>query len=142
MKQLIAILVLALMPAVLHAGNQETIEELKARANAADGKKHVELCVDVAKRQLKAADAAYTAGNNEQARAALADVVQYGLKAAGAAVATRKRMKHTEIDLRRIDQRLDAIRKSLDTDERPPVAEAYQKLEAARSELLNAMFRK
>ncbi len=141
MKPTIAILVLVLLPVALCA-KEETIESLKARADAAKGKEQVELCTEVAQRQLKAADAAYTAGNNGAARVALADVVSYGLRAAKTAVETRKRMKHTEIDLRRINERLDNIRKSLDVDERPPVADAYQKLESARSELLNAMFRK
>lgn len=142
MKQIVAILILALLPLGLRADKPETIESLKARADAAEGKLQVELCTKVAEQQLKTADAAYTAGNSAQAQAALADILSYGVKAAKVSAATGKRMKQTEIALRRIDERLEAIRKSLDTDDRPPVADAVQKLEAARTELLNAMFRK
>ena len=77
-----------------------------------------------------------------EAQAALADVVNYGVKAAQISGATGKRMKQTEIAMRKISARLEAIRKTLDVDDRPMLAEAVQKLDAARSELLNRMFRK
>ena len=51
-------------------------------------------------------------------------------------------MKQTEIAMRKMSRRLEAIRKTLEVDDRPPVGEAIQKLESARSELLNRMFRK
>jgi hypothetical protein len=37
---------------------------------------------------------------------------------------------------------MESIRKTLEVDDRPAVAEAIQKIENARSELLNRMFRK
>jgi predicted DNA-binding helix-hairpin-helix protein len=142
MKRMLAVLIVASLSLALRADTQETIASLKARADAAQGKQQVEVCTEVAQWQAKTLDTAYTDGNIQQAQTALADVVNYGVKAAKAAVETRKRMKQTEIALRRIGERLETIRKTLDLDDRPPVADAVQKLEAARSDLLAAMFRK
>lgn len=143
MKQSVTILFLLLLPLAILADKQpETLESLKARANAAQGKQQVELLTKVAEQELKAANAAYAQGNAEQAQRLLAELVDYGTRAAKAASATGKRMKQTEIALRQIGDELEALRKSLDTDDRPPVADAIQKLEAARTNLLNTMFRK
>ncbi len=143
MTHRLAIWTLILLPLLAWADKQpETVESLKARAEAAQGKQQVELYTKIAEQQFKVASAAYEHGDTKQAQAALADVVNYGVKAARAAATTGKRMKQTEISLRRITDQLENIRKSVDTDERPPVADAIQKLESARTDLLNSMFRK
>jgi hypothetical protein len=120
---------------------KETLEQLKARAQSAEGKHEIELATEIAERQVKATDEAYSAGNVEQAQAALTDVVEYGVRAAKEATNTGKRMKQTEIALRKISDRLDSIGKSIDVDSRPPVEDARRKLEAARNDLLFRMFK-
>ena len=47
-----------------------------------------------------------------------------------------------DLALRRIGQRLEIIGKTLDSDDRPPVDDAVQKLDSARTDLLQTMFRK
>jgi hypothetical protein len=126
----------------LASSKQDSIESLKARAEQANPKDQVDLCTHIAERQLDTLDKAYNEGNIMQARAALADVQGYGVKAAEMSRQTGKHMKQTEIALRKMAGRLEAIRKTLDVDDRPPVGEAVQKLEAARSELLTTMFKK
>jgi hypothetical protein len=141
--QKLLIIVVVLLSALAWASDKlEPIESLKARADQAQPKDQVELFTHIAERQLDSLDKAYNGGTVQEARAALADVVTYGVRAAQASGATGKRMKQTEIAMRKISIRLEAIRKTLDLDDRPPVADAVQKLEAARSELLNRMFRK
>jgi hypothetical protein len=140
--QKLSIVVLVLLSALVLADTQEAVESLKARAQNAQPKDQVELCTRIAERQLEALDKAYSGGTVQQAQAALSDVVTYGVKAAQASSATGKRMKPTEIAMRKMSLRLEAIRKTLDIDDRPPVGEAIQKLEAARTALLNRMFRK
>jgi hypothetical protein len=141
MKKL-SIVVLVLLSALALADKQESVESLKARARNAQPKDQVELCTRIAERQLEALDKAYNGGTAKDAQAALSDVVSYGVKAAQASSETGKRMKNTEIAMRKMSLRLEAIRKTLDIDDRPPVGEAIQKLETARTELLNRMFRK
>jgi hypothetical protein len=141
MKKLL-IVVLVLLSALALADKEEPVESLKARAEQAHPKDQVELCTRIAERQLDALDKAYNDGTVQEAQAALSDVVRYGVKAAQVSGETGKRMKNTEIAMRKMSLRLEAIRKTLDIDDRPPVGEAIQQLEAARTELLNRMFRK
>jgi hypothetical protein len=139
----ILIIVVALLSALAWAfGQPESIEALKARAAQAQPRDQVELFTRIAERQLDFLDKAFDGGTVQQTQAALADVVTFGVKAAQASSESGKRMKQTEIALRKMTGRLEAIRKTLAVDDRPPVAEAIQKLDTARSELLNRMFKK
>ena len=142
MKKLLIIVVVLLSALAWASGQQESIEALKARADQAPPKDQVELFTHIAERQLDSLDKAYNGGTVREAQAALADVVTYGVKAAQVSSATGKRMKQTEIAMRKISSRLEAIRKTLDVDDRPPLADAIQRIETARTELLNRMFRK
>ena len=142
MQKLLIIVVVLLSALAWASDQQESIESLKARADQAEPKDQVELFTHIAERQLNSLDKAYNGGTVREAQAALADVVTYAVKAAQVSSATGKRMKQTEIAMRKISGRLEAIRKTLEVDDRPPLAAATQKLETARSELLNRMFRK
>ncbi len=134
-------LVIAVVLGAVASDNKDTVEQLKARAQSEKGKHLIELSVEIADRQLKTTDEAYAAGNVDQAQAALADVVEYGVRAARESTNTGKRMKQTEIALRKISDRLGEISRSVDVDSRPPVKDAIQKLEAARNDLLFRMFK-
>jgi len=142
MRKLLIIVVVLLAALAGASDKQESIESLKARADQAHPKQQVELFTRIAERQLDSVDHAYNGGTVRDAREALADVVTYSVKAAHVASGSGKRMKQTEIALRKISERLEAIRKTLEVDDRPPLADAIQKIESARSELLNRMFRK
>jgi len=142
MKKLLIIVVVLLSALAWAFDKQESIESLKARADQAQPKDQVDLFTRIAERQLDSLDKAFNGGTVRQAQAALADVITYSVKAAQVSGATGKRMKQTEIAMRKISGRLEAIRKTLEVDDRPPLADAVQKLDAARSELLNRMFRK
>lgn len=141
MKRLAAIALIVSATLATASDKKDTLEQLKARAESAAGKHEIELSVEIADRQLKATDEAYSAGDVDKAQAALNDVVEYGVRAAKEATNTGKRMKQTEIALRKISDRLDEIGKSVDVDSRPPVKEAIRKLEAARNDLLFRMFK-
>jgi hypothetical protein len=140
MKKLLIIVLMVL--AAIALADDDAVETLKARVDRVNPKDQVELCTKIAERQIDALDKAYNEGNIQHAQAALTDIVNYGVKAADTSSQTGKRMKNTEITMRRMTARLEAIRKTLDIDDRPPVGDAIQKLETARTELLNRMFRK
>jgi competence protein ComGC len=142
MRKLLMIVVMLLTALAWASDKEESIEALKARASQAQTKDQVELFTHIAERQLDSVDKAYNGGTVQEAQAALVDVVSYGVKAAQVSGASGKRMKQTEIAMRKVVSRLEAIRKTLEVDDRPPLADAVQKLETARSELLNRMFRK
>ena len=142
MRRLLIVVLVLFSVALLADKKEESVESLKARAATAHPKDQVELCTKIAERQLDALDKAYNGGTVQEAQLALADVVTYGVKAAEVSGETGKRMKNTEIAMRKMSGRLEAIRRTLDVDDRPPVADAIQRLETARTELLNRMFRK
>jgi hypothetical protein len=141
MKSL-SLLILLLSCAALAADKQESVESMKARFENASPKDRVELALKIAEHQVASMDKAYTDGNVDEGRAALADVQAYGVQAAETSASTGKRMKQTEIELRKMNVRLENIRRTLSVDDRGPVGEAIQKIDAARNELLNRMFRK
>ena len=118
-----------------------TIAELKARFESAKPKDQIELAVVIAERQLAVCQEEFGAGMNDKAQAALEDVQTYGVRAAKLATSTGKRMKKTEIGLRKISDRLEEMAKSLDLELRPPVQEAHKQLEIARNDLLLRMFK-
>jgi hypothetical protein len=119
---------------------QRTIAELKQRAMAARPSEQPKLFLDIAERQLKTVDDAYRGGYIEQGHAALEDVAAYCEQAGVAATTTRKYLKQTEIRIRDMSRRLEALRQLLSFDDREPLARAIARMEKVRSDLLNAMF--
>ena len=142
MRRILAVLIVVVAAIAVFADSKtETIEQLKARAEQAKPADQVKLFMEIAQRQLAAADKAYQAGDADTGKVAIADVASYGERAGKAAVETGKRLKHTEIDLRKITDRLEGIRRSLSVDDRPPLQDASERLEKVRTELLNRMFK-
>jgi polyhydroxyalkanoate synthesis regulator phasin len=124
------------------ASKPETLQELMNRAESARVEDRPVLCVEIAERQLKAADELYTAGKVDEARAALQDVVAYSEKAHDAAMQSGKKVKNTEIALRKMAAKLRDIKRSLNFDDQAPVEAAADRLESLRTDLLSHMFGK
>jgi hypothetical protein len=121
------------------AGDQAA-PDLKARADSAQGSERVTLSVEYARRELEQANTLYTSGDVEKAEASVQEVIDYSRKATEAATGSNKRLKQTEIDLRKIEHRLRDIGQSLSVDDRPTVDKAVQELEQLRANLLAKMF--
>ena len=117
-----------------------TLADLKQRAMAAHQAEQPRLFLDIAERQLKVTDEAYRGGDIEQGQVALGDVAAYCERAGLSATTTRKYMKRAEIRIRDMSRRLDAIRRTLNFDDRTPLATAIERMEKVRTDLLNAMF--
>jgi len=83
------------------ASKPETLQELIARADSARPEDRPGLYIEIAQRQLKSSDELYTAAKVEDARAAVNDVVTYSEKAHDAAIQSGKKLKGTEINLRK-----------------------------------------
>jgi hypothetical protein len=78
----------------------------------------------------------------DDARAAVADVVNFSDKASSAAIQSGKKLKHTEISVRRMASKLRDIKRSLAFEDQPPVQSAIDHLESLRTQLLSKMFGK
>ena len=139
-KLMIAIVICGI--AVAAAGKTpETIDQLKAQAQSAEKGKKAELYAKLAEMQAEAANNAYNT-SAEQARQLIQDCGDSAEKASQASLDSGKRQKKTEIDLRQLYKRLDDIAKTWNFDDRAPVKDAMQRVEAARSKLLDRMFEK
>ena len=120
----------------------ESFEGLKTRCNSASPQEQPRSCVDVAKFQLRAADEFVKAGNGQQAHAAVDDVVTYATKAADASTKTGKRLKDTEIELRKLAEKLRSLKRNADFEDQAPIQKATDQIEGLRTELLSRMFGK
>jgi hypothetical protein len=127
---------------ILVAAREETLDELKARAESADLKDRASLCVKIADRQLRNADNFYSQGKIDQARAAVNDIVTYTEQARDSAIQSRKRLKKVEIAARKMADKLRDIKRTLNFEDQAPVSAAIKRLEDVRTTLLNAMFSK
>jgi DNA repair ATPase RecN len=136
---LICILAAMASPAV---ADKASVEELKARLANARPEDRGKICVEIAEQQVAAADKLYTDGKIEEAQAAVSDVVTYSQQAGEEVGKSGRRLKNTEIALRKMARRLTDIKHTLASDNQPPVQAAVDNLEKIRTDLLNHMFGK
>jgi hypothetical protein len=138
----IAALFLLATPWMALAATDPSLQELEARADAAPLEERPQLYVEIAQQQLAAASESYKVGNAEQARVAVDDVVLYSGKAREASIRSGKKLKNTEISVRKMAKKLRDLKHTLNFDDQAPVQVAADQLEAMRSELLSHMFSK
>ena len=132
-------LALLLLSALVSA-TQPPSADLKAKADAAQGSERIGPSLEYAHQELEYANTLYTDGDVEKGEAAVNESLMYAKRAAAASAATNKRLKQTEIDLRKLEHRMRDIGQSLNIDDRPPVEKAVQELEQIRANLLAKMF--
>jgi hypothetical protein len=141
----IRIIILAVLFAsslIAFARKEELLAELIARAESSKLEDRPHLYTEIARRQVKAADQLYSEGKAEEGRAAVSDVVLYSDKARDAATQSGKKLKDTEIAVRKMVARLRDIKRTLAFEYQAPVQEAIDHLEQVRTELLSKMFGK
>jgi HAMP domain-containing protein len=142
MRRLALYLLLLALGSAYGAAKDATVAELKARLERARAEDRPDLCMQIARRELRNADTLYKDGNVGQAAAAVDDIVTYAEKARDAATQTRKHLKNIEIDVRKIAERLRDIKRTLAFEDQLPVERAVRRLEDIRTALLQEMFAK
>jgi len=131
---------LLLAPLACLAMMADTLDDLKARAEAASGGDRARLCAQVAQEQVELANRHFTDGDVERGHTAVRDAVAYAEKARDAAISSRKQVKKTELSIGKTARRLSDISKTLALDDRPTVEQAVKELEHIQDQLLDAMF--
>src|SRR5579884_3069553 len=131
---------LLLLICCMAAAKTENLEELKTRADNAHGGDEAKLCVEYAQAELEHANDLFTKGDVDQAQSAVKSVMEYVRKGSDAAKSSGKRLKQTEIELRKLEKRMKDIAESLNLDDRPPVLKCVDEIEQLRAGLLAAMF--
>ncbi|SRR5581483_241272 len=136
-------LIFALIVALLSSAwskKEDSLEQLKARLETASPDKRISIALEIAKRQLDAADKLYTDGKPEDARVAINDVVSFCEKAGETATQTGKKLKQSEISVRKMAHRLTDLKRSVNFEDQQPIQDAADRLEHVRTELLTRMF--
>ena len=135
-------MLLALISVSAVAGVDESIQQMAAHAEAASPGDRPGLYMKIAHQQAESADKFYQSGDSEAGSKALSDVVTYSQKASDAAGSTGKRLKDTEIALRKIAEKFRDVKHNLPFDDQAPVQQAIDRLENMRTDLLTVMFGK
>ena len=134
-----ACIVLGLV-AVSSARKEETLQELVARAEAAKVDQQPDLFMEAAERQHRSALEALKAEHWDEFHADLKDVAKFSDRAHKAAIASSKKVKNTEIKIRRISTHLKETKLNVGVDDQPAVQAIIDQLEEFRTELLRSMF--
>jgi hypothetical protein len=127
---------------VASARTEPTVEELKARVSSASVGDKAKICLEIAEKQLNAADKLYTADDMEKAQASLTDVVAFSELARDYSIQSHKHQKQTEIAIRSMTRKLNDLAHVVSREEQGPLKDAIQHLERVRDDLLAAMFPK
>jgi hypothetical protein len=118
------------------------LEQLKGRVESARVEELPSLCTQIARKQVESADNFYKEGKVGEARAAVDDVVNYSDKARDAAIRSGKKVKDTEIAVRKMAEKLRNLKRTLAFEDQAPVQSAIDRLEQMRTDLFDRMFGK
>ena len=124
------------------AAKDESIEQLIARAESVRPEDRPALYLEVARQKAETADQFYRAGNADAGHASLREVVTFSKKATDASIATGKRLKNTEITLRKMVEKFRDVKHTVTFEDQAPIQQTMDELEKMRTDLLSAMFGK
>jgi hypothetical protein len=119
---------------------QKNIDQMKAEADRAEGGHQAKLCAELAQQLVPIADQQFTEGNVVEAQKTVQEILNYATKARDASVKSHGKMKETEIILRTTQRKLEALKRTLAVDDRPPLDAVEKKLEQYRQDILDEMF--
>jgi hypothetical protein len=124
------------------AMKDESLDQLIARAETARPEDRPALYVEIARQKADIADQSYHDGNAEAGAATLREVVTFAKKATDASIETGKKLKNTEITLRKMVEKFRDVKRTVAFEDQTPIQETMDELEKMRTDLLSAMFGK
>ena len=139
MRTLVGTCVLLTCALAIYAA-QKNLDQMKAEADRAEGGHQAKLCAELAQLLVPIADQQFTEGNVVEAQKTVQEILNYATKARDASINSRSKMKETEITLRTAQRKLEALKRTLAADDRPPLDAVEKKLEQFRQDILNEMF--
>jgi hypothetical protein len=139
MKSMATILFLLLL-AVGASADHKDLEKLKAEAAKAQGAERGKLYAELAEELVDVANQQFTAGDSVKGQATVQEILQYALQAHDLVLGAQSNRKEVEIRLRRAQRRLEDVKRTLASEDRPPLDAVEKKLADLRQDLLNAMF--
>lgn len=122
------------------AGAEARIQEMIDKAGKKEPKDQPLPMAEVANELADLADLYYGENDFDRAETTLKRLVGFAEKSAAAAKGRGKKIKNAEIELRKCQRKLEALRHSLSVADQGPVVEAEKRIEQSRSDLMAAMF--
>src|SRR3974390_1148086 len=116
------------------AAEKHSVEDLKGKIDGAKPDDKVTLCLEVAERQVNAADELFRKGEAESAQASLKDAVTYSGHAGDAAAVTGHRLKNAEIAVRKMAHKLSDMKRQLSFEDQSTVQATIDQLEKIRTD--------
>jgi hypothetical protein len=120
----------------------ESLDQLITRAESARPEDRPALNVEIARQKADIADQSYHDGNPETGAATMREVVTFSQKATDASIQTGKRLKNTEISLRKMVEKFRDVKRTVAFEDQAPIQQTMDELEKMRTDLLAAMFGK
>jgi hypothetical protein len=143
MRSHILIFAMLLVAGCGFAAEQDpALKQLVTRAEAARVEEQPALYIEAARLALKSAERAYASASFDDAQAAVKDLVTYSDRAHDASIQSGKRLKDTEIAMRKMAQKLRDVARTVAFEEQGPLQAAADHLENLRTDLLSHMFAK
>ena len=124
------------------AAKDESLEELISRAESARREDRPALYLEIARQKADIADQFYRDGNSEAGTATLREVVSFSKKATDASIETGKRLKNSEIALRKMVAKFGDVKRTVAFEDQAPIQQTLEELEKMRTDLLTSMFGK
>jgi hypothetical protein len=124
------------------AEQDPALKQLVTRAESARVEEQPALYIEAARLALKSAERAYASAGFDDAQAAVKDLVTYSDRAHDASIQSGKRLKDTEIAMRKMAQKLRDVARTVAFEEQGPLQAAADHLENLRTDLLSHMFAK
>src|SRR5437016_9517539 len=97
-SSMVLLTLLAGISVATYGSKQETLEQLIARAPSARAEDQPHLYIEIARKELEAAERSYKASENDAARKSVDELVSYSAKASDAAGQTGKDRKSTRLN--------------------------------------------
>jgi hypothetical protein len=141
-RSVIVVAVLLSITAATFAWKETEVQQLKGRVESARVEELPSLCTQIARKQAESADDFYKEGKIDEAQSAVDDVVNYSDKARDAAIRSGKKVKDTEIAVRKLAEKLRSLKRTLAFEDQGPVQSAIDRLEQMRTDLFERMFGK
>ena len=130
----------SLAAATTASRESESPEKLRERAEAAKGGERAKLYMRAAEETVEEANGKFDSGDVEQAHGQVKQAVGDADRATEAARSSGKRLKNTELELRKLVRRLSDIERTLAVDDRGPVHQGIERLQELDRSLLDRMF--
>jgi hypothetical protein len=139
-RSVLVVLLVGCFAATAIASKDQAIDELKARLTSTQIGDRPRLCLQIAERQLDAANKSFAADEGDKAKAALTDVVAFSELARDYSIQSHKHQKQTEIAVRTMARKLNDLKHTVAHDDQPAIQDAIDRLQRVRDDLLVAMF--